>query len=118
MKKILTLICLISAAAYTSGQSLNFYDGTTNITNTTVTVPIYVGDLQQNDYDIHNITASSVSFKVKRTIMTPPLDSTCSVYFCTGSLCYTPSSNVTYTGSGSTTLAGMTDLTGSNGLLA
>ena len=117
MKKIFTLVFL-AATSCVFGQSIHFFDAATDITNDTVTVPTYPGNSASNDYDIHNVSSSSVNFKVKRTIMTPPLDSSCSLYFCTGALCYSPSSNVTYTGSGTTTLAGSTNLTGANGLLA
>ena len=118
MKKILTLLCLVTVTAFTSAQSLKFYTGATDVSSTTLTIPIYVGDSQSDDIDIHNVSSSTVIFKVKRTIMTPPIDSTCSVYFCTGALCYSPSANIYYTGGGSTTLAGMTNLIGANGLLA
>ncbi len=119
MKKILTTFSLLLASVYVSGQSLRLFDGATDISNTTLTVPITAGANQVNNIDVHNINSSSVNFKIRRIIMTPPLDATCNVYFCSGIHCYPPSPKVVYTEPGTgTTLAGMTNLTGASGLIA
>lgn len=118
MKKILTSLFLISVTTYSFGQSLRLYNGATDITNTTITIPITANTSQANDIDIHNITSSPVNFKIRRTIVSPPLDSNCSVYFCTGITCYSPSTNAVYTGNNAVTLNGNTNLTGSQGLIA
>ncbi|OFY84629.1 MAG: hypothetical protein A3F72_01340 [Bacteroidetes bacterium RIFCSPLOWO2_12_FULL_35_15] len=119
MKKILTSLFFISAITYSFGQSLRLYNGATEITATTFTVTISANVLQANDIDIHNITGSSVNFKIRRTILSPPMDSTCAVYFCAGSSCYAPSALTVFNEPGSgTSLAGMTNLTGAQGLIA
>lgn len=119
MKKIVTTLCLISVVTYSFGQSLRLYNGATDITNDTLTINISANGSYQNDIDIHNTSSSSVTFKILRTILNPPIDATCSVYFCSGASCYAPNSNTVFNEPGTgTSLAGNTNLTGAQGLIA
>ncbi len=119
MKKILTTLIIISAATYSFGQSLRLYNGGIDITNDTLIVNITSNALFENDIDIHNITSSAVTYHIRRTVLNPPLGNGCDVYFCAGASCYAPSTNTVYDEPGvGTTLAGMTNLIGAQGLVA
>jgi len=88
MKKIFTSILALSFASFTFGQSLRIFDLGVDVTNDTVIVPIVAGSAMVNDLEIHNTSAVGVNFKVGRIIT--PIDSCANVYFCTGTLCYSP----------------------------
>ncbi len=102
MKKILTSLLILFFASSVFGQSLRIFDLGVDVTSDTIIVPIAAGSSMVNDLEIHNITSSAINFKVGRIIT--PIDSCASVYFCTGSLCYSPQTATTWypTGSGQT----------------
>lgn len=119
MKKIFTTICLLSSAMFGYSQ-LQLFIGSTNVTNTTVDVPIVAGSTPVHDVDVHNNNSSSVTYLTKRLITgTSAPDSTCSIYFCTGINCYVPSWNTVFTepGSGNPLAANATTPAGT-GLIA
>ena len=102
MKKIITSIFVLLFTAFSFGQSLRIYDLGVDVTGDTVIVPIAAGSAMVNDLEIHNITGVAVDFKVGRIIT--PIDSCANVYFCTGTLCYSPQTAATWypTGGGQT----------------
>lgn len=103
MKKILTSILALAFASFTFGQSLRIFDLGIDVTNDTIIVPIVAGDAMVNDLEIHNTTTVAVDFKVGRIIT--PIDSCANVYFCTGTLCYSPQTAlVWYPGGASQTI--------------
>jgi hypothetical protein len=98
MKKILTSILAFAFASFTFGQSLRIFDLGVDVTNDTVVVPIVAGSAMVNDLEIHNTSAVAVDFKVGRIIT--PIDSCANVYFCTGTLCYSPQTALVWYPSG------------------
>ncbi len=102
MKKILTSVLVLMFVSNTFGQNLRIFDLGVDVTNDTITVPVMAGSAAVNDLEIHNVTSSAVTFKVGRIIS--PIDSCANVYFCTGTLCYSPQTATTWypTGSGQT----------------
>jgi hypothetical protein len=118
MKKIFTIISLTALSFFGYSQSIQLFEGTTNVTNTTITKPIQAGDMVYDDIEIRNVSSSAINFLVQRVIVNPPLDSMCNLYFCTGILCYAPSWNVVFNEPGTgNALAASSSLTGSNGLI-
>src|SRR3954466_9741707 len=97
MKRIFTLLALtITTMAFS--QSIRIYNGGTDVTGDTITVPVMAGDMILNDLELHNTVSSKVYYKINRTI---GVKDTCSnIYYCTGSQCYSPNSFTNWTPSG------------------
>jgi hypothetical protein len=121
MRKIFTLLSFVSITAFGYSQSLRLYVGSTDVTNTTITINVTTNSYNENDLDIHNISSNTISILTKRTIVNSPLGSTCAVSFCTGGQCYSTDGSIkvyTQRQEDATPLDGMTDLIGVNGLAA
>lgn len=123
MKKIFTSLCFLATSMYGFSQSMQLHFGGNNVSGDTITVPIIAGT-SSNPYsvyteiDIHNPSSNAVNILVQRVILNPPLDNECSLFFCTGFLCYAPDASIVYNEPGSgTPLAANTNLLGSSGLI-
>ena len=118
MKKIFTTFCLVTITAFGFSQSIQLFQGANNVTNDTITVPITLGSTVHDEIGINNVSSNAINILVQRVILNPPLGNGCDLYFCTGLLCYAPSSNTYYNEPGSgTPLAANTNLPGANGLI-
>lgn len=99
MKRIFTLILAFTSLTSTFAQSIKILKGTDDVTNKIITLPISAGDASETLLSLVNKTSNSINFQVNRTILNGAMtdDSCASLYFCTGSLCYPPSSSITWT---------------------
>lgn len=98
MKKIFTTAMFISASAVLFGQSLHLSINKSDVTNTTITVPVKPGDMSETELAILNTTGNSINYQVNRTILNPPMNDSCaSLYFCAGVTCYPPNADITWT---------------------
>jgi hypothetical protein len=104
MKKIFTTICLASLSTFGFSQSFRLFVGATDVTGTVIEIPVHDTSITIYDIDIHNISSSAVSYKVNRVISNAPLDPNCILYFCTGTNCYPPNWNGSYTGAVTATI--------------
>jgi hypothetical protein len=97
MKRIFTLLALtLTTLAF--GQSIRIYNGGSDVTGDTVIVPIMAGDMNLIDLELHNMVSSKVYYKINRTIGTK--DSCSSIYYCTGTQCYSPNNATNWTPAG------------------
>ena len=99
MKKIFTLFFAISITAFGFGQSIHIWNAGIDVTSDTVIIPITAGSVNLNDLELHNTTTSIINFQCNRTITT--LDPCANVYYCTGTQCYSPHTQTTWTPSDS-----------------
>jgi hypothetical protein len=119
LKIFISVLFLTASATFSFGQSLRLFSGSTDITGTTVNIPVLSSGSYSNTFDVHNITSAAVNYKVRRVIVNGPLDSACNVSYCLGVSCYPASHNIIYEPIGNgLTLAGNTNLFGVNGLAA
>ena len=94
MKLILSALLLVGISIVGLGQSLRFYVGTSDVSGTTITVPVVANGSFANLIDIHNTTSSTINYKVRRIIQSGPLDSLCNISFCMGISCYPASQDL------------------------
>ncbi|MFL5765099.1 MAG: T9SS type A sorting domain-containing protein [Bacteroidia bacterium] len=98
MKRILTLLAVLSIKAFSYGQTIHIYDSGSDVTGDTIIVPIMAGDMDLNDLELHNTSSSKTYYKINRTIGMK--DSCANIYYCTGTQCYSPNNATTWTPSG------------------
>lgn len=117
MKKIFTTVIIFSLATFGFSQSLLLFESGVNVSNDTIehVVDLSVDSLNVNELEIHNVSSGDITFKVSRTILNPPLNPVHSLYFCTGTSCYPPNSNITYTSPGSSFIAANSTLPNGSG---
>jgi hypothetical protein len=96
MKRIFTLILAVTSLTAAFGQSIKILNGTTDVTNKTITILASTDSIFENFLSLVNTTSSTVNFKVSRTIINGPMvDDTCAALsFCTGNSCYPPHSDI------------------------
>lgn len=100
MKKIFTSVIALSLTTFGFSQSLVLFEGGVQVSNDTIEISIIDSTDNANELEIHNVTSSNVTFKVTRTILNPPFNAGNDLYFCTGTSCYPPNTNITYTSPG------------------
>lgn len=99
MKKTIVCTFLMLSSIVVFGQSIHIFDHNKDVTNTTVVVPIAKGENALADLSLLNTTAKDLNYQVNRTILNPPFDDACaSLFFCTGTQCYSPNSSINWTG--------------------
>jgi hypothetical protein len=99
MKRIFTLILALTTLTTAFGQSIKILKGTTDVTNTVITLSINKDENLETFLSLKNTTANTINFQVNRSILNGPMvdDSCASLYYCTGSLCYPPKSEINWT---------------------
>jgi hypothetical protein len=115
MKKIFTSVIALAFTSFGFAQSLHIWENGMDVTGTTIydTISPYSSstglDLTVHELELHNTTSNAVNYKVNRTILNSPM-AMGDLYFCTGTLCYGPQTQTTWTpgGSGSTLAANAT----------
>ncbi|MGZ4035050.1 MAG: T9SS type A sorting domain-containing protein [Bacteroidia bacterium] len=120
MRSFISYIFVFAFSTLTFGQSLHIYNLGIDVTNDTVVVPITSNSFNLTNLDIHNTSASTVSFNIDRTITS--IDSCDFIYFSMGTICYLPHSESTWASPASPTSIGpggiLPDGLGANGLVA
>jgi hypothetical protein len=99
MKKIFTTVLALSLTGLGFSQSLRIFDSGVDVTGATIYDTISAGLQTLHDIELHNTTSNAVDYKVNRTLITP-IDADASIYFCTGTACYSPNQATTWTPSG------------------
>jgi hypothetical protein len=99
MKRIFTLLLALTSLTTAFGQSIKILKGTTDVTNTVITIPVYAFHNFETFLSLKNTTSNTINFQVNRSILNGPMvdDSCASLYYCTGSLCYPPNSDIDWT---------------------
>jgi hypothetical protein len=117
MKKIFTTAICISFVTFGFSQSLLLFEGGIDVSNDTIEhiVDLAVDSTNANELEIHNVSSGDITFKVSRTVLNPPMNPVHDLYFCTGTSCYPPSSNITYTSPGSSFIAANSTLPNGSG---
>jgi hypothetical protein len=105
MKKIFTPLFVL-AASIGFGQSIHIWEGGVDRTGDTITAAVASLGSVQTELELHNTTASALQYKVNRTILNPPIEADASLYFCTGTQCYSPNSSTTFTPAGAAEIIG------------
>jgi hypothetical protein len=99
MKQIFTLIFALTTLTTAFGQSIKILKGTDDVTNKVITVSVYKNHNFETFFSLKNSTAATINFQVNRSIINGAMvdDSCASIYYCTGSLCYPPISDIDWT---------------------
>lgn len=97
MKKILTSFLLFATTVLSFAQSIHILHDNKDVTGKTITIPIYKDHDFSTDLSLQNITSAKIDYQVNRTILNPPLDPCSSILFCSGTQCYPPSEEITWT---------------------
>ncbi|MCW3104883.1 MAG: type sorting protein [Bacteroidetes bacterium] len=99
MKKIFTSVFAIALTSFAFGQSIHIFDGGIDVTGANVYDTVDASEATLHDLELHNLTSSAVNYKVNRTLVNP-IDADASLYFCTGTQCYSPQTATTWTPTG------------------
>jgi hypothetical protein len=120
MKQIFTFILALTSLTAAFGQSIKIVEGTNDVTNKVITIPITAAATPETFLSLVNKTSASINFLVNRTILNGPIvDDTCAaLFFCTGALCYPPSSDITWAASSESTIGPNETLKDASGITA
>ncbi len=92
MKKIITIVCLLSFSVFGYSQNFVLYDTILNdVSNTTMNINIEVSTSNITEILVKNTAASTDTFKVFRTVIN--IDALDQTQFCWGGLCYGSTTN-------------------------
>lgn len=98
MKKIFTTLLALTSSVLVFGQSLHIFRDKADITNSIITIPVAAGTESATELTLLNTTDKNVMYQVNRTILNPPFNDSCaSLYFCSGTACYPPYADITWT---------------------
>jgi hypothetical protein len=95
-KHLLAVLVTLTGSFAVSAQNYSFTDTlSNNITGTTVSYTVPSNLLDTRHFTLTNTGSSSVTVKVKKTIVYIN-DASSTIYFCTGQNCYSPTQNLSY----------------------
>jgi hypothetical protein len=116
MKKIITFFCFVSVVFDGYSQNLHLFVGSTDVNNTTIDINVTDGLDFVYDIDIHNTSTNAITYKITRVILNGTLGTDCSVNFCTGTTCYPPKTDTSWTMPQGAIIGSNSNLTGASGI--